>query len=240
MTQIYNKNLLVFSILVQIGLCCACSGKKQFGDKWEILFDGETLTGWHEYNKKNQPVMNWIVEDGALVCLGAAPGAPNGSLVTDKHYDNFILDWEWKIDSGSNSGVFYHVMEDSIKYKRGPHETGPEYQIIDDENFPGKLEDWQQTGANYAMYPANGMKKINELGNWNTSRIVYNKGYVTHYLNGIKIVEFDADSEDWLEKRNSGKWKGFPDYAVVRKGAIALQNHNSKAYFRNIKIKKSK
>ncbi len=233
-----TKRIFYTILLTQLFLICACSSTKQVENGWESLFDGETLQGWHGYNKGNQPVTNWIVEDGALVCLGVEPGEPNGSLVTDGEYDNFILDWEWKIDEGSNSGVFYHVIEDTAKYKRGPQQTGPEYQIIDDENFPGTLEDWQQTGADYAMYPANEKKKLNRLGEWNTSRIIYDNGKVEHYLNGEKIVEFDANSKNWQERRNSGKWKNFPDYAVVKKGAIALQDHNSKAYFRNIKVKR--
>ena len=210
------------------------SGKK---GKWVTLFDGKSLEGWHLYNQKGKPITNWQIEDEALVCLGTPPGQPNGALVTDAVYDNFILEWEWRIDIGSNSGVFYHVVENP-RYKRGPQETGPEYQIIDDENFPGKLEDWQKTGADYAMYPAHEEnKKTKKIGQWNKSRIIYNYGKVSHYLNGKKIVEFDVNTEGWKARRNSGKWKDFPDYANVKIGAIALQDHHSKAYFRKIRIK---
>ncbi|MBK5719864.1 DUF1080 domain-containing protein [Dysgonomonas sp. Marseille-P4677] len=231
------KKAFYFVLLIQIIVSGACNTTKESDVSWENLFDGKTLEGWHGYNKGNTPVDNWIVEDGALVCLGSAPGQPNGSLVTDREYENFILEWEWKIDKGSNSGVFYHVVEDAIQYERGPQQTGPEYQIIDDENFPTELEDWQKTGADYAMYIPNKEKKMNPQGEWNTSKIVYDNGKVEHYLNGEKIVEFVAGSEDWITKRESGKWKDFPGYAKVKKGAIALQDHNSKAYFKNIKIK---
>jgi len=77
---------------------------------WISLFDGKTLKGWHGYNKTT-PVKNWDIEDGALVCLGAAKDASGGDIVTDKKFANFELKWEWKVNNGSNSGVMYHVQE---------------------------------------------------------------------------------------------------------------------------------
>jgi hypothetical protein len=82
-------------------------GKKK---AWITLFDGKSLQGWHGYNKTG-PVKNWVIEDGALVCLGATKGISGGDLVTDRTFANFELTWEWKIDKGSNSGVFYHVVK---------------------------------------------------------------------------------------------------------------------------------
>ncbi len=90
-------------------------------DKWQILFDGKTLKGWHGYNKGNTKITNWVVIDGALVCLGASAHDTGGDIVTDKQYENFELEWDWKIDKGSNSGVMYHVVE-APKFN-GPYET---------------------------------------------------------------------------------------------------------------------
>lgn len=203
---------------------------------WINLFDGQSLAGWHGYNKGTTPVTNWQVIDGALVCLGATGGADTGGdIITDKQYGNFELTWEWKIDAGSNSGVMYHVVEDK-KYK-GPWETGPEYQIIDDVNFPDKLEDWQMAGADYAMHPANTNKVLKPVGEWNTGKIVYNNGQVEHWLNGIKIVAFNDREPEWQQKKETGKWKDHPDYAISKTGHIALQDHGNKAYYRNIHIK---
>jgi len=51
-----------------------------------------------------QALKGWTIIDGALVCLGAAPDAAGGDLVTDGQYENFVLEWEWKVDKSSNSG----------------------------------------------------------------------------------------------------------------------------------------
>ncbi|HVW98072.1 MAG TPA: DUF1080 domain-containing protein [Mucilaginibacter sp.] len=202
--------------------------------KWTSLFDGKTLNGWHSFNKKGT-VKNWTVEDGALVCLGAAEGDTGGDIVTDGQYDNFELSWDWKIDKGSNSGVLYHVIEDPARHST--YETGPEYQIIDDEGWPEKLEDWQKTGCDYAMHLPNNKKKLMPVGEWNNSKIIFRNGHVEHWLNGKKIIAFNAWTVDWNKKKAEGKWKDYPDYGMAKTGHIALQDHGHKAYFRNIFIK---
>ncbi|MDB5155117.1 MAG: hypothetical protein JWR54_3868, partial [Mucilaginibacter sp.] len=161
--------------------------------------------------------------------------AAGGDIVSNKKFANFELKWEWKVDKGSNSGVMYHVLE-GAKY-HSPYETGPEYQVIDDIGFPEKLEDWQKAGADYAMTVANDQKILKPVGEWNTSKIIFNHGHVEHWLNGKKIVEFEAWSADWNKKRTEGKWKDYPDYGKAKTGEIALQDHGDKAYYKHIMIK---
>ena len=233
-----KKNFLAITAILLITACVSFTviknKKPVYKDKWVSLFDGKSLSGWHGFNKTGT-VANWDIEDGALVCLGAAADAHGGDIVTNDMYENFELKWEWKIDKGGNSGVMYHVVEGE-KYK-APYETGPEYQMIDDIGFPEKLQEWQKTGADYAMHIANNKKKLNPVGEWNTSRIIFTKNHVEHWLNGEKIVEFTPWNDDWNKKKAEGKWKDYPDYGLAKKGGIALQDHGHKAYFKNIMIK---
>ncbi len=225
---------LLLSVLCVISCNNSMSKMQSDTGKTISLFDGKSLSGWHGFNKTGE-IKNWAIEDGAMVCLGAARDAAGGDIVSDKQFENFEMNWEWKISKGGNSGVMYHVIENG-KYK-SPYETGPEYQMIDDIGFPEKLEEWQKTGADYAMYTANEKKNVKPLGEWNTSKIIFNKGHVEHWLNGEKIVEFEAWSDDWKKKRTEGKWKDFSDYGTAKKGGIALQDHGNKAWFKNITIR---
>ncbi len=225
---------LSFLLLLIAFTACDTAKSGQSSAKTISLFDGKTFNGWHNFNGTGA-VKSWAIEDGNLVCLGTAKDAHGGDIVTDAEYENFELSWEWKMTKGGNSGVMYHVVENP-KYP-APYYTGPEYQMIDDVDFPSKLEEWQKTGADYAMNLANDKKKVKPVGEWNTSKIIFNKGAVEHWLNGEKIVAFQAWSDEWTKKKTTGKWKDFPDYGSMKKGKIALQDHGNKVYFRKIVLK---
>jgi len=200
---------------------------------WKLLFDGKTLNGWRDYNGTDLTAP-WVVENGTLAALGKGDDA-NGYIVTDKEYENFELLFDWKISVGGNSGVLYHVVE-RPQYSV-PYVTGPEFQVIDNEGFPGDLEDWQMACADYAMHIADPAKtKFKPVGEWNHSKIVFDNGHVEHWLNGEKVVEFEAWTDDWFERKNSGKWENAPEYGLAHRGVFALQDHGDRAWYRNIKI----
>ncbi len=251
------KTYNLFAAVVLVALLCSCKQQSkqnsndtptadepsmnaltanEKSDGWVLLFDGKTTDGWKNFNE--DVISGWKVEDGNLVGLGLG-GDIGGDIVSVKEYDNFILKWEWKLGPNGNSGVMYHVLEGEQYH--APYETGPEYQLIEDDNFldhgePYPLEDWQMTAADYAMYVANDEKQVN-LRDWNSSKIVFSEEKAEYWLNGKKVVEFVPWSDDWNERRNSGKWDAFHDYGLAKTGKLCLQDHGSKVWFRNIKIK---
>jgi hypothetical protein len=249
-------NLNAFLLLLIMALLLACSSsnnnsplsllseldknapvnslsEQESANGWKLLFNGKDFNGWHGYNMEGIPVF-WIVEDQTLT-MTTTGGGENQDIITDEKYKDYAFSVEYKLTQGSNSGIIFQVEEDP-KYKF-PYETGPEIQIIDDEGWPGGLENWQISGANYAMYPpkANAGKPV---GEWNHILLVVNGNHVTHLLNGEVVVEYEKYSDEWQELRKSGKWNEFPDYGNFDEGHISLQNHGTKVWFRNIKIKK--
>lgn len=206
--------------------------QKEKDDGYQLLFDGKTLDGWRTF--RNQPADSWQVDSGTLHCIGSTAnyGAITADLMTANQYENFDFSVDYKISPKGNSGILYMVTEDSAY----SYLTGPEYQIIDDVNFPEQLEPWQHTAANYAMNPAPDAAP-NPAGEWNHARIVVNGNHVEHWLNGKKVVTYELYSDDWQKRKAEGKWKDDEGYAKVKKGYIAFQNHGSEAWFKNIKIK---
>ncbi len=205
---------------------------------WLLLFDGKTLNGWKGYNKDSIP-SRWLVKDGAIQTSGDSihvkkDSELTGDIITTDQFENFELSWEWKMTPQGNSGMIYHVVEG--KYPE-TFATGPEYQMLDDKGWPEKLKDVQLTGSDYDMYPAQNAS-LKPLGEWNKSRIIINGAKVEHWLNGVKVVEYELWSKDWKARVKKSKWTEYPDYGLSKTGHIALQFHGAEVYFRAIKIKK--
>lgn len=205
---------------------------------WELLFDGKTLNGWKRYNADTIGPL-WVAEDGMIICkgegLGEGTGEIGGSLMTTRQFGNFELSVDWKISPGGNSGILYHVIE-GPEYAADYH-TGPEYQVIDDEGWEGELREEQKVGSNYDMHAPSANKKVNPVGEWNTSKIVYSNGHVEHWLNGEKILEFEEGTPDFQERYKKSKWPDYPGWNKSKTGAISLQDHGANVYFKNIKVR---
>lgn len=248
-----NKLLIVFLLFFGFTACNSPSGEsagdtteasepageamEETGesDDWIVLFDGEDASGWRSFNGDSLPA-GWVVEEGTLKSLGHGGDIGGDIVYGEREFDNFELALDWKISEGGNSGIFYHVKEG--EQYAAPYYNAPEYQIIDDIGFPEPLEEWQQLGADYAMYTADPEKKIvKPAGEWNTSRIVFTEDNAEYWLNGEMVLSFDPWSEEWEKLKTEGKWKDFPEYGSNKSGLIGLQDHGSEIWFKNIRIK---
>lgn len=211
--------------------------------EWIYLFDGTSTEGWRAFNGDKLPD-KWIIEDGMLTFntdkkIETEHQGGSDIIYASEEFENFELYLEWKIPEGGNSGVLYHLKEGIGSMP----EIGPEYQLLDDLKWEeinnATLEEWQKTGADYAMHvPDNDQKIVKPAGEWNTTRIIFTPDNVEHWLNGKKLLSFKPWSEDWYERKSQGKWKDSPNYGKFKSGYIGLQDHDSPLWFRNIKIKK--
>ncbi|HXA37424.1 MAG TPA: DUF1080 domain-containing protein [Phenylobacterium sp.] len=191
---------------------------------WKLLFDGKSTTGWKGF-KTAAPDAGWTVRDGVI---GPDPKTSK-DLVSKEDFENFELDFDWKISPKGNSGVMIHV----IPVGEETYESGPEYQILD--NAHGEAPP-QQAGSLFALY-APSMDMTKPVGQFNHGRIVVDHGRVQHWLNGMKVVEYDMNSADFKARVAASKFKRWPQFATGKTGAIALQNHGDAVWFKNIKIK---
>jgi len=207
--------------------------KREIKQGWEMLFDGKSMDKWKTFN--GGEVTGWKIVGNEMHNSGVGSDH-GGDIITKKQYENFELYLEWKVSPQSNSGVFFHVQEgltDAI------YESGPEYQLIDDNGWPEKLEASQYSGANYAMNaPRN--SKVKPIDKWNTSRIILKNPHVEHWLNGKKVVEYDLWSDEWKALKAKSKWAEAEHYGAAKSGHVGLQDHGGLTMFRNIKIREIK
>lgn len=216
--------------------------EKQNG--WKLLFDGKTTNGWVGANKTSFPEKGWEVKDGVLKVLSSTGGESTngGDIVTKQQYGAFELSFDFKLTKGANSGVKYFV---TLNEKSSGSAIGLEYQLLDDTLHPdAKLgRDGNRTLASlYDLIKAQKTTRfIRQPGNWNTARIiVYPNNHVEHYLNGIKVLEYDRGSQAFRDLVAISKYKVWPNFGEAPKGHILLQDHGNEVWFRSIKIRELK
>jgi len=211
--------------------------------EWQSLFDGETLNGWHRFNRKGvEPI--WKAENGILSFEPSL--RPEGDyvhdIVTDEEFTSFQLSIEWNIAEGGNSGIFWGVQEGESHER--PYSTGPEIQVLDNERHPDAKANpkYHQAGALYDLVqPSKDVCK--PAGEWNhiLLTIDHNKNEGSVELNGTKIVEFPLKGEAWDTMVANSKFKdrcAFRNFGKYETGKIGLQDHGDLVSFRNIKIRK--
>ena len=211
------------------GMAAEASGE------WMELFNGENLDGWRGFQGE-APGAEWVVEDGALV-LDVPEGTEErtaGDLITERQFENFELELEWKVSEGGNSGIFFGVRE--IPGQAEAYETGIEMQVLDDERHPDGRNPATSAGACYDLYAPEG-KQLRPAGEYNAVRLVVNDGHVEHWLNGRKIVEYQIGSADWNERIENSKFADWEHFARYRRGHIGLQDHTARVWFRNIRLR---
>ncbi len=231
------------ALLLPLLLCAGCAVHVSGSDGapgatassgWVELFDGQSLDGWHGYNRADTPG-GWSVEDGAL---HLTPGTDDGGdLMADGIYDDFELELEWKVAACGNGGVFYWA-EESPEIQV-PWQTGLEMQILDDACHSDAAYPSHRAGALYDLYVPTA-EAARPAGEWNRARIVARSGRIEHWLNGQQIVEADPGSDDWDARVAVSKFRdgaSFPAYGTRRQGAIGLQDHGDAVWVRNVRVR---
>lgn len=215
---------------------------KEAKEGWALLWDGKTTNGWRGAKISNFPEKGWVIDNGILKVLksGGGESTNGGDIVTTRKYKNFILSVDFKITEGANSGVKYFVNPDLNKGEGSA--IGCEFQILDDDKHPDAklgVRGNRKLGSLYDLIPAPENKPFNKK-DFNTAVVVVKDNKVEHWLNGVKILEYERNNDMWKALVNYSKYRDWPNFGNAAEGNILLQDHGDEVWFKNVKIKELK
>jgi hypothetical protein len=207
---------------------------------WRLMWDGKTSKGWRSAQAAGFPDKGWSLANGELAVLAKGGG---GDIMSDEEFGAFELQLEFKLSAGANSGIFYLLTSPRDPASGAP--LGLEYQILDDERHPdAKLgRDGNRTLASlYDVLPrAKLMTNVGiapKIDVWQHARVVSRPdGTVEHWLNGVKVLEFNRHSADYRAQVAASKFKSTPGFGEAARGRILLQDHGDAVAYRSIKIR---
>lgn len=203
---------------------------------WQLLWDGTSTSGWRSVKDNAFPTRGWRIKDGELIVTGAG----GGDIVTDHTFGAFELQLDFQLTPGANSGILYFV---------GDYGTdrllGLEYQLLDDERHDDARlgKDGNRTLASLYDIQPRGRLMTNvgiapQIGKWQHARIVATAdGNIEHWLNGVRVLSFNRNSEDFRARVAASKFKDVENFGGLERGHILLQDHGDEVRFRSIKIR---
>src|SRR5262245_29542815 len=178
---------------------------------FELVFDGKSLEGWEHKN-------NWKVVDGTISRVDKG-----GDIAYKKKKipDDFELAFDWKVGPGSNSGVYYRP-------------TQIEYQILDNaKHSDGKNPRTSAASLYFCMAPSKDATK--PVGEWNEGRILCRGTVIQHWLNGVKVIDFDYVDPKWEDDVEMMRIRG--GELKARGAYMLLQDHGDPVWYRSIKLR---
>ena len=239
-------------LLIAVSLLCslvACSQQpatnklthKQKAEGWKLLWDGKTTDGWRSAYGEAFPEKGWTINDGTLEvnANGGQESLGGGDIITEEQYSNFWLSVDFKLTPGANSGIKYFVRPDLYQVKDASA-IGCEFQILDDELHPdaklGKAGN-RTLGSLYDLITADKVDAPFDKEGWNTAWVKVQGNHVEHWLNGVKILEYERNCQIFNALVACSKYKNWENFGNHEKGHILLQEHGDHVSYRNIMIK---
>ena len=237
--------------------CANTLTAQEKAEGYDLLFDGKNLPAdkWVGVKESctNFPARGWFVKDGCLTMRplnGIHDGkwfplppedqklGGGGDICTKKHYKDFCFKFDFRLTEAANSGIKYFFDETANKG------TCEEYQVLDaahPDSTKGR-DGNRRVASLYDLIPANAERVVKPLGQWNNGLVVSKGRHVEHWLNGVKVLEYERGSAAFRAAVDRSKYATWGTdgrrWGELEKGRLLLQDHtDSTVSFCNLKVR---
>lgn len=192
--------------------------------KWSTLFDGKNTAFFRGSAGDSFPKESWVVESGAIKSIAAAE---KSDLLSRLEYENFELEFEWKVKPGGKSGLVYRTKEAD-----GMSHVGPAMALVAD------VKDTKLAPGALAGLLASDAVEMKPAGEFNQAKLVVLGDRVEHWINGQKVLEYDWSSPELKKLVADSKFSDNTEFMSRKKGYLAFQHSGDEAWFRNIRLRR--
>jgi hypothetical protein len=216
---LFVLSFLMFSAVLELNAVTSPKNKTE-----NILKEG--------FKYFQEPYGSWAIENKQLILKSENSQKSRTNIWIKENYGDFILKLDFKLNPGTNSGVFFRTADTD-----NPVQTGIEVQIRDDygktpidKNFCGSIYDIQEVSEN----------RVKKPGEWNQLEMTCKGTFIEVSLNKKKVIDIDlSEWEDAGKNPDGTKNKFNTAYKdMPLKGKIGFQDHGGKVWYRNIRITK--
>ena len=183
---------------------------------------------WRRFHADSLPA-NWRFDAGTGVLTREGPA---GDIVTRVAFCDFEFAFEWQVERGGNSGVFYRATE----APRVIWHHAPEMQVLDNAAHNDGRNTLTSAGALYAVYaPARDVSR--PAGEWNRAQIIARGDSIEHWLNDVLVVAYRVGREDFAARVAASKFREWPEFGRAACGLLGLQDHGDRVRYRGLRVR---
>ncbi len=193
--------------------------------QWSTLFDGKSTAFFRGSAGDSFPKESWAVEGGALKSV---PGAEKADLLSRLEYENFEMEFEWKVKPGGKSALVYRTKEAD-----GASHVGPAMALVNAGADPRLAP-----GALAGLLAPSGSVEMKPDGEFNKGKLVVRGDRVEHWINDQKVLEYDWASPDLKKAVGESKFAGNDEFMSRKNGYLAFQHGGDEAWFRNVRLRR--